>query len=97
MLKEGDDLLQFLDLQIIALEALAGFDQLRSNSATLQDGLEFALSGHDILVSLSPDNCEQELPALHPKSRTSITQHAPRCTIKSWEALETSVTINTDS
>jgi hypothetical protein len=75
-----------------SIRSLAGFDQLELNLATLQDGLEFALSGHDILVSLSPDNCEQELPALHPKSHTSITQHAPRCTIKSWEALETSVT-----
>ena len=58
---------------IIALEALAGFDQLRSNSATLQDGLEFALSGHDILASLLPDTCSQALPALHPKSHMSIT------------------------
>ena len=83
MLKEGVNLLQFLDLQIIALEALAGFDQLELNPATLQDGLELALSDHDILVSLSPNNCGQELPALHPKSHTSITQHAPRCMIKS--------------
>ena len=80
-----------------SIRSLAGFDQLRPSSATLQDGLDLALSGHDILVSLSPNNCEQELPALQPKSHMLITQHAPQCTIKSWEALETSMTINTDS
>jgi len=81
----------------IALEALVGFDQLELNPATLQDGLELALSSHDILASPSPDNCGQALPALHSKSHMSIAQHAPRCTIKSWEALETSMTINTNS
>ena len=79
-----------------SIRSLAGFDQLRSNSATLRDGLDFALSGHDILASLSPDTCAQVLPALHPKSHMLIAQHAPRCTIKSLKALETSVTINTD-
>ena len=80
----------------IALEALTGLDQLGLNPATLQDSLEFALSGHDILASLSPDIYARELPALHPKSHMLIAQHAPRCTIKSWEALETSMTLNTD-
>ena len=80
-----------------SIRSLAGFDQLELNPATLQDGLDFALSGHDILASLSPDNCSWELPTLHPKSHTSITQHAPQCTIKSLKALETSLTINTDS
>jgi len=57
----------------IALEALTGLDQLGLNPATLQDGLELALSGHDILASLLPDICAQELPALHSKSHMSIT------------------------
>ena len=94
-LKEEDN--NPLQSSIIALEALAGFDQLRSDSATLQDGLDLALSGHDILASLSPDTCAQELPALQPKRRMPITQHAPQCTIKSLKALETSMTIDTDS
>ena len=80
-----------------SIRSLAGFDQLRPSSATLQDGLDLALSGHDILASLSPDTYAQELPALHPKRRMPIARHAPRCTIKSLKALETSVTLNTDS
>jgi hypothetical protein len=80
-----------------SIRSLAGFDQLELNPATLQDGLDFALSGHDILASLSPDTCAQVLPALHPERHTSITRCAPQFTIKSLKALETSVTIDTGS
>ena len=53
--------------------SLTGFDQLGLNLTTLQDGLELARD-HDILASLSPDTCSQDLPALHPKRNAQLLE-----------------------